>query len=91
MLHQSESDEGLSLETSANIHTFGSSPPFRFWLVIKILTCFAFDDDDHWNHHIVTYRIGFLLDQFCVILAQESVYEAKFFIVSLERSLKMVL
>ena len=23
------SDEGLSLETSANIHTFGSSPPFR--------------------------------------------------------------
>ena len=26
-----KSDEGLSLETSANIHTFGSSPPFLFW------------------------------------------------------------
>ena len=28
------SDEGLSLETSAIIHTFDSSPPFLFWLVI---------------------------------------------------------
>ena len=28
------SDEGLSLETSVNIHTFGNSPPYRFWLVI---------------------------------------------------------
>ena len=28
------SDEGLSLETSAIIRTFGSSPPFRFWLLI---------------------------------------------------------
>ena len=28
------SDEGLSLEMSVIIHTFGSSPPFRSWLVV---------------------------------------------------------
>ena len=38
--------------------------------VTKILTCFAFHDENIWNHHIVIYRISHLLYQFSVIFAQ---------------------
>ena len=51
------SDEGLLLEMSTDIHTFGSSPPFSFRLSRKIGTqCVHMSADGEYNYNDVYTR-----------------------------------